>query len=73
MQKKHHYTDYQQDVDEASRNMKGQEPKQPQNDQNSSDYSEHVFNSFYLCARDKQKSLVATDTDFSSDSYVESQ
>ena len=46
MQKKHHYTDYQQDVDEASRNMKGEEPEQPQDDQNPSDYSKHVVNSF---------------------------
>jgi hypothetical protein len=31
MQEEHHYTDDQQDVNEAGGNVKGQEPKQPKN------------------------------------------
>jgi hypothetical protein len=47
MKEKHHYTDYQEDVDEPTGNVKGQEPKQPKNNQNRGDYCKHVFNSFY--------------------------
>jgi hypothetical protein len=37
MQQKHHDTDYQQDMNEAAGNVKGQETKQPKNDQYGSD------------------------------------
>ena len=47
MQEQHHDPDDQHDVNEAAGNVKGQEPKQPKNDQNRCDYSKHVFNSFY--------------------------
>ena len=33
MQEQHHYPDYQHDVNEAAGNVKGQEPKQPKNNQ----------------------------------------
>ena len=39
MEQEHHYTDYQQNVDEAAGNVKGQESKQPKNNQNRRDYS----------------------------------
>jgi ABC-type phosphate transport system ATPase subunit len=48
MQEQHHYSDYQYDVNEAAGNVKGQEPKQPKNNQDRSNYSKHVSNSFYL-------------------------
>jgi hypothetical protein len=48
MQEQHHYPDYQHDVNQAAGNVKGQEPKQPKNNQDRSDYSKHVSNSFYL-------------------------
>jgi len=38
VQKEHNYTDYQQDVNEPARNVKGQESKQPKNNQNRRDY-----------------------------------
>ena len=37
MQDEHHDTDDQKDVDDASGNVKGEEPKQPENDQNCGD------------------------------------
>jgi hypothetical protein len=46
MQEEHHDTDYEQDVNETAGNVKGQEPKQPKNNQNRRDESKHVFNSF---------------------------
>jgi hypothetical protein len=48
MQQQHHYSDYQHDVNKAAGNVKGQEPKQPKNNQDRSNYSKHVSNSFYL-------------------------
>jgi hypothetical protein len=37
MQDEHHYADYQQDVNDACGNVKSEEPKQPENDQNRGD------------------------------------
>jgi hypothetical protein len=37
MQDEHHDTDYQQYVNDASGNVKGKEPKQPENDENCGD------------------------------------
>jgi hypothetical protein len=48
MQEQDHYPDYQHDVNQAAGNVKGKEPKQPKNNQDRSDYSKHVSNSFYL-------------------------
>jgi hypothetical protein len=48
VEEEHDYTDDQQDVNQTAGNMKGQESKQPKNNQNHGDNSKHVFNSFYL-------------------------
>jgi hypothetical protein len=48
MYEKHHNANYQQDVDEAAGNVKSQESKQPKNDQNNCNYSQHFLNSFCL-------------------------
>lgn len=48
MYEEHHYSDYQQDVNEAGGNVKGQKTKQLKNNQNRGDYCKHVFNSFHL-------------------------
>jgi hypothetical protein len=37
MQKEHNYADYQHEVNEAGGNVKGQEPKQPKNNENCGD------------------------------------
>jgi len=37
MQEQHHDTDYQQDMNEAARDVKSQEPEQPKNNQYGSD------------------------------------
>jgi hypothetical protein len=37
MQKEHDYADYQDEVNEAGGNVKGQEPKQPKNNENCGD------------------------------------
>jgi len=39
MYEEHHYTNDQQDVNEAAGNVKGQESEQPKNNKNGSDYS----------------------------------
>jgi hypothetical protein len=37
MQNEHHNPDYQQDMNDAAGNVKGKEPKQPENNQNRGD------------------------------------
>jgi hypothetical protein len=56
MQEQYDYADYQHDVNEAARNVKGKESKQPKNDQDRSDYSKHISNSFYQLSA-HQKSI----------------
>jgi hypothetical protein len=51
MYEKHHNADYQQAVNEAAGNVKSQESKQPKNNQNSRNYSQHILNSLCLLAR----------------------
>jgi hypothetical protein len=70
VQEQHHYADYQQDVNETAGDVKGQEPKQPKNNQNRRDYSQHIFTPFLSTARDNQETLIAQSTrsDFSLDS-----
>jgi hypothetical protein len=46
MQGQHHYTDYQQDVNQATGNVKGEETKQPKNNQNCSNCSQHFLTPF---------------------------
>jgi hypothetical protein len=43
MENKHDQSDDQQDVNEAGANVKCEEAKQPKNDQNQGDKSEHSF------------------------------
>jgi hypothetical protein len=53
MRKEHHDADYQQHMNYAAGNVKCQESKQPKNNQNCCDYSQHFFNSF-TCERSRQ-------------------
>jgi hypothetical protein len=55
MEGEEHETYDEYDVDETSGDVKGEKPKQPKNDQYRCDYPKHVFNSFYLGARAKQR------------------
>jgi hypothetical protein len=43
MHQEHHYPHDEQDVNETRGNVKRQETKQPEDDQNRSDYCQHVF------------------------------
>jgi hypothetical protein len=46
MQGEHHYADYQQDVNHATGNVKREEPKQPKNNQNCRNCSQHFLTPF---------------------------
>jgi hypothetical protein len=46
MQGEHHYADYQQDVNQAAGNVKREEPKQPKNNQNCRNCSQHFLTPF---------------------------
>jgi hypothetical protein len=50
MQGEHHYADYQQDVNHATGNVKREEPKQPKNNQNCRNCSQHFLTPFSLSA-----------------------
>ena len=43
MHDEHHDTDYEQDVNDASGNVKGEEPEQPENDKNYGYQCKHGF------------------------------
>jgi hypothetical protein len=43
MHDEHHDTDYEQDVNDASGNVKGEEPEQPENDENCGYQCKHGF------------------------------
>jgi hypothetical protein len=62
-------------VNEPAGNVKGQEPKQPKNNQNRGDYSKHVFNSFTFERAPMRNPVVthSTDADFFLDSRLWSQ
>ena len=47
MQGEDHYADYQQDVNHATGNVKREEPKQPKNNQNCRNCSQHFLTHFF--------------------------
>jgi hypothetical protein len=56
MEEEHHDTDYEQDVDQPSGNVKSKKAQQPKHNQNRCNKSKHVFNSL-TSARENEETL----------------
>jgi hypothetical protein len=64
MQQKQHHSHDERDMNQTAANVKREEPQQPKNNQNQSDYSQHVVLSLFL-ARDQPNQFVAHSADTS--------
>jgi hypothetical protein len=58
VEEEHYDTDYEQDVDQPSRNVKREKTQSPKHNQNRCNYRKHVFNSFNS-ARANEETLLS--------------